>query len=244
MGRSGSTFLSRLLAPSSNAAVFHEYIGNREFWLLSYYLDSSVYAVPYLEKSKEEINKHFAESRHDIFVDVNPGLHHSVGALREVFRESMLFHLVRDPRKVIPSLYVRRSDKNPHIIPKTREGVEFWLDADKFCQICWNWADAVSRLMEQGVKTLLFERVISDYEYLSRTLLEPSGLSITREAWEGIKDVKIKKTYGKGYRYLYSLLKRKEFIGDEPIPYDEWSDYQRDMFSRICGEVMKKLGYE
>ena len=243
VGRSGSTFLSRLLSLSSNAHVHHEYIGDREFWLLSYYLSHEVYTIPFLERQMEKINKEFDNGERKLFIDVNPGLHFSVEALQVVFGGSSIFHLVRDPRKVIPSLYVRRSDRNTHIVPKTRDEVEFWMDADKFGQVCWNWANAVSSLLEQNAKLIIFEKIVSDYDYLCEVLLDPLDLQISRDEWESVRSVRVKKTHGVLYRYIYSMMKRKEFINDRPIPYEKWSGSHKEVFSNVCGEVAKRLGY-
>ena len=55
-GRSGTKFLSHLLSQCSEAKTFHEYVGNREFELLSWYIGKS-YTKPYLENQKIKIEQ-------------------------------------------------------------------------------------------------------------------------------------------------------------------------------------------
>ena len=53
MGRSGTKFLSSLLSIDNNAISNHEYIGNREYWLLSWYL-GNIYQNVILKNAKKK----------------------------------------------------------------------------------------------------------------------------------------------------------------------------------------------
>ena len=55
MGRSGTVSMARLLGHLSNATVGYEYIGDREFWLLSWYQDGDACTAPYLRRVKQDI---------------------------------------------------------------------------------------------------------------------------------------------------------------------------------------------
>jgi hypothetical protein len=58
MGRSGTLFVSYLLKQCSSITemiVKHEYIGNREYLLLSWYLPNDFFAEPYLIRIKNFI---------------------------------------------------------------------------------------------------------------------------------------------------------------------------------------------
>ena len=61
-GRSGTSFLSHLLSKCDGVNSFHEYIGNREFELLSWYLGKK-YTIPYgtCEIGKDGIFKKILE---------------------------------------------------------------------------------------------------------------------------------------------------------------------------------------
>ena len=168
MGRSGTTFLGNLLRNVENIHARHEYIGNREYWLLSCYLPGDVYAIPYLDRCKKRMASFQSSS---YFIDVNSYLQNSVPYLQEVFNPEIVFHLVKDPRTVVPSLYIRRSDNNIHLIPKEKDEVEKWLDGDKFVQICWNWASTTKLLVSQNTTLLQFEKLVNDFDYLCEKLL-------------------------------------------------------------------------
>ena len=52
MGRSGTEFVSTLFHDIEGIKAFHEYIGDREFALLSWYLAGEYYTIPYLKRIK------------------------------------------------------------------------------------------------------------------------------------------------------------------------------------------------
>ena len=241
MGRSGTTFVANLLRRVENIQVRHEHIGNREYWLLSWYLPGDTYAIPYLERCKKKIDSLQSCS---YFIDVNGYLQNSVPYLREVFNPEVIFHLVRDPRTVIPSLYIRRSDNNIHLIPKEREEVEKWLDGDKFQKICWNWTSTTRLLLSQNTPLLQFEKLINDFDYLSEKLLSPLNISLSRAVWMDLKSTKVNKTRNKLFRFVYAKLKGKEFVKDRLPSYDLWSAEQKTIFGEICGNTMKMVGYD
>ncbi len=240
MGRSGTTFLAHLLKNIQTADVEHEYIGNQEYWLLSWYLPGDVYATPYLERSKEVIEKNF---RNEYFVDINGYLRNSVLELRKVFKPEIVFHLVRDGRDAVRSIYTRRSDKNIHRIPKNRAEVERWLDGDKFEQICWNWASTIKKIISEDTKLIQFERLVGDYAYFEEQLLTPFGFILPHAKWKSFVSNRINRTRSKMYRFIYAKLKGKEFVSDELPPYEQWSDKYKDIFREICGHAMEKAGY-
>lgn len=240
MGRSGTKFLAALLQEINGVHSEHEFIGNREFWTLSHYLPHDVYAIPYLEKTKNEIENSFHEP---VFIDINSMLHHCVPALEEVFKPAVIFHLVRDPRSVIRSLYSRRSDKNIHIVPKTKPGIEKWLKSDKFYQVCWNWNDATQKLLSENTTLIRFEDLLSDYDYFNRNILQPSGMSLPIEQWSKTVSHKVNETKPKVYRFVYARLRGKDFVEDELPAFEEWPDSLKKTMYDTCGETMKACGY-
>ncbi|NIM17571.1 MAG: hypothetical protein GTO45_36620 [Candidatus Aminicenantes bacterium] len=241
MGRSGTVFVTNLLKQCGQVTVRHEFIGNREYWVLSWYLPHDVYAEPYLIRAKNSIESTFDEG---FFIDVNGYLQHSVPLLRKVFGASQVFHLVRDPRRVVRSLYSRRSDRSVDLIPKNRPEVEKWLDGDKFQHICWNWASTTRELLSEDTKLILFEKVISDYDYLVQNLLEPLDLPLERQLWTRLIKKKLNKTRSKFYRYLYCKVKGKEYISTSIPEYNRWPTAYKEIFEELCGDVMRQCGYE
>lgn len=241
MGRSGTTFLSRLLSHIEGVYAGHEYIGDREYWLLSWYLEGQNYAKPYLERAKNDIEREINEK---IFIDVNSYLHHSTQELQNVFDPLEVFHIVRHPKDVVRSLYTRRTDKNFHILPKDRPSIEQWMGGDKFSQICWNWAATTKQLEKNATKLIHFEKLVSDYTYFNENLLSPFGLALPRSSWDTLKSTRVKKTKSPAYRYLYAKIKGKPFVKTKLPEYNQWSRRQKDIFLELCGDAMQSIGYD
>lgn len=240
MGRSGTKLITRLLASDHSIVSEHEFIGNRQFWLLSWYLSQHDYTLPFLKREKTRIENKFNKR---LFVDVNGYLQNSVPALIEVFNPVKIFHLVRDPRKTIPSLYTRRIDTDVHLLPKHKEEIEKWLDSNKLYQICWNWNQTTSSLLEQPVQLIRFEDIISDYRSFCNLLTEPLGIRITEEAWKKIKAEKVNRTRSPIYRWLYARWKGKPYVEETLPPFEQWPPSDQQMLLDVCGETMQRCGY-
>lgn len=240
-GRSGTTFLSQLLSRCEETKSFHEFIGNREFELLSWYLGRT-YTKPYLEYQKVKIEND--QSINDIFIDVNGAYRNCVDEVEDVFRPEKVFHLVRDPRDVVRSLYTRRDDKKVHFVPKNESEIQWWLTADKFSQICWNWKTETEFLLEKNLDILYFEKIRGDYDYFKINLLDKVGLKMNRNVWEKEITIKRNSTKPKFYRYLYSKIKGKHFVKERLPKFDDWPQKYKSEFMDICGDTMLKLGYE
>ena len=162
MPRSGTTFIGRLLLNGiENATTFHEHIGNREFAILSYYMGKE-YTETFLKNEKQKIESKFTSK---LFIDVNGALRNSVPEVINIFKPKNIYHLIRNPKNVVRSLYTRRSEKRVHWLPKDKEGIKWWLNADKFSRICWNWVDTTQNLLKQETNIIIFEKIISDYNY-------------------------------------------------------------------------------
>lgn len=240
MGRSGTKFLASLLNHIEGIQAEHEFIGNREFWLLSWYLPHDVYAEVYLEQIKKAIEK---EPRQKLFIDVSSMLQNCVPALNKVFAPAKIFHLVRDPRNVVRSLYTRRNEKNIHLVPKTKEEMEKWLDGDKFYQICWNWKTTTEKLLSEDTSLIRFEDIVSDYKIFNNKLLQSLQLEMKEFQWSEIVSKKVNETKSKFYRKVYSKLKGKDFIEAELEPFDKWDENRKKILYDVCGDTMKKCGY-
>jgi hypothetical protein len=240
-GRSGTTFLSHLLSQCSNARAFHEYVGNREFELLSWYIGKS-YSKPYLENQKNRIEQDPQITNQ--FIDVNGAYRNCINEVEDVFKPLKIFHLVRDPRDVVRSLYTRRDDKKVHFLPIDETDIKWWLSANKFSQICWNWKTETELLLEKKLDILHFEKITGDYNYFKSNLLDKIGLNMDLLSWQNIIAVKKNKTKSKIYRYLYAKVKGKQFVEERLPRYDNWSEEYKTIFMDICGDTMLKLGYE
>ena len=240
MGRSGTRFLAEILNHAPRCAARHEFIGDREFWLLSWYLGQQEYTVPYLRGVRRRIEQECTGKA--VFVDVNSYLQNAVPALREVFDDSPVVHLVRDPRQVIPSIYKRRSDRDVDRIPKTGDLTRWWLEADKFERICWNWAETTRRLMAEGTITVRFEDISNRYDRFSDGLTKAVGVDIPRKTWEAMRARRVNATRSSLYRYVYARLKGRTYVSGIPS-YAGWSQRLKDVYQRTCGDLAAELGY-
>ena len=244
MGRSGTKFISSLIALDKNVISYHEHFGNREYWLASWYL-GNMYSVQFLKKQKlntlSSLNNENIPNE-TMLVDSNSYLQDSIDAVNLVFESPKIFHLVRDPRKVIPSLINRRSDRRMHKIPKNEIGISNWLGMNKLEQVCTNWAETTQELLNSSAETIKFEKCINDYSYVDKVLFKPLGLKIDKNKYNLLKSKKINKTRGKLYRYLYAKLKGKHFINTN-IKFSDLKNDELEIFYDICGKVMNDLNY-
>ncbi len=236
MGRSGTTFLADLLNKVGQVSAGHERIGNREYWLLSWYLGAN-YSIPFLNKEKKAIDQQFADAK--TYVDVNSYLQNSTNELKTVFGTENVLHLVRDPKEVIRSIYTRRNDYDIHLLPKTEEEVSEWLAADRFYQVCKNWQIAMDQILENGIPSIQFEKLTSDFDYLKQNVLEPYGIELTESQWTESKSKKANKTPTKAYRFLYAKVKGNQFQTDVL----EWTPERNQMYEEVCGKLASQLGY-
>ncbi len=240
MGRSGTKFLTTLLGQIPNVHSVHEYIGNREFWLLSWYLHGTEFTIPFLERAKNKIETDYKQGT---FIDVNGYLQNCAPELKAVFKPDKIFHVVRNPKAVVRSYYTRRNDADIHLLPKDRIQIEGWLDNDKFYQVCWNWANTTNQLLDQDTELVIFEKITTDYSYFKERILDPLNLDLSVEAWSAGVSTKVNKTRSTAYRWLYAKLKGKPFVED-PLPeYDNWPEFYKKQFAEICGPAMKRCGY-
>ena len=228
-----------MLDISPNANVFHDYIGQREYWLSSWYLDRSIYAIPYLRKRKRTILK---ETQNNIIIDVNSYLNNDIESLNIVFQNPKIYHLVRDPRKVISSTFLRIHDSTVSKIPKEKESVKKWLDEEKFYRICFNWSQTVKYLLDSNIETVQLEKITSDFTYFSTKIIEPSKLEINYHEWEQIRKKKINRSKNSYFRKVMSSLKGDEFI-NEKIDFENLSKNRKKIFNDLCKPLMHLIGY-
>ena len=239
MGRSGTKFLGSFLGIDTNVYSAHEYMGNREYWLVSWYLGDK-YSKVILKNAKSKIE---SEVKKEVFIDGNAYSADSTEALKDVFGGSNIFHLVRNPKKVVPSLMIRRDDKGIHKIPKTEQEIEAWTNMSKLEQVCVNWVQTTEDLLKSDAKILQFENLIKDYNYLLEKVLIPLDLNISEEQYNNHKSKKVNQTRGWLYRFLYAKYKGKQQIS-KTITFEDFDTKQREQFYAICGPTMEKLGYK
>lgn len=236
-GRSGTNFLANLLNKSPNALVVHEPVGNDfRAYKQAYYNENEAYK--YIENFRKiEIYHRIKKEKFKIYGEVNGVLRRHCKELMNSFpNDTMFYHLTRDGRDVVRSIYSRRTfdDLNNTIItPKEEDPYkDTWDIMTKFQRICWYWEienEYLYNIFSETIdinKIIKFEKIVSDYNYLKEKLLDPIGLDISKEIWEG------------------EIHKPKNITIEYKLPHwKNWSDEKTTIFNDICGETMRKLGY-
>lgn len=242
MGRSGTAFLGSVLNICANTAVCHEYIGNRNFWLLSWYLQNTNYSSLYLKDARRKIDAAFSDV--DVFIDVNGYLQHCGQQLFEEFPNSTVLHLVRDPREVVRSISQRRSASDLNVLPKDSSELADWKSLSDFEKICWNWADVTMRLCDLGVPVIRFENLMSDYDYFLENVCARVGCHVTQDTWQKAVSTPVNKTKSRLYRELYTKFRKNKISPKGVAHFTKWNSDQQSSFRSICGEAAERVGYQ
>ncbi len=231
MGRSGTTFLANLLNHAPDVEARHEFFGDRNFVAMSYYRPSHPYLELRLRQQREQVLARFPKLH--TFVDVNPKLRFALDAVRGTLDEALCFHLVRNGRDVVRSLYTSGIyTRKDGFLPIDPSALDLWVGYSRFEKFCWNWNESVSILLDEGVNVLQLERIVSDNRYLRERLLEPGGIRLEPDVWHALKDRRLNRRRVR----LRNLLKRR------PVSL-KWTPKHEAIFMSICGETMRALGY-
>ncbi|MEO5571590.1 MAG: sulfotransferase domain-containing protein [Bacteroidia bacterium] len=240
LGRSGTSFISALLSKIRDVHVGHEDTGSREFWLLSWYLQDTSYATEYLLRKKKKIE---ADIHSGWYIDSDSYLQNATDDLQKVFKPKAVFHLARNPKEVVRSIYTRRNENDIHLLPKEKKDIQRWMDGNRFEQVCWNWRNAVENLLDKNVPVIKLEELTEDYNYFNEKLLKPFGFTLEKNKWEEIKNKKVNKTRSALFRYTYAKVKGKHYQPDVLPDFPEWPDEYKKIFTEYCFPAMKRLGY-
>ncbi len=231
-GRSGTSFMANLLNQAPGAYVFHEPV-LEDFYahLKAHY--SPADAERYMRGfRKREIYTRMRHVDSGIYGEVNGHLRCHAKAIKNVFSEAVVIHLVRDGRDVVRSHMSRgtMTINNPfsmQIHPAQSDPwKERWREMDRFSRMCWYWQEENARLRSSVGKTVQFEKILSDYEYFCSEILEPCHISIDKKDWE-----------------VAIASPRNTTSNFQMQKWDDWTPEQQKVFREICGDEMAKCGY-
>jgi len=233
MGRSGSTFLANLADQSVDATGRHEYFGDKFFQGLSYYSPDH----PHLTAQLAERASQMQQTGVRLFVDVDPFVRYGLTAIRSALPKAMLFHLVRNGRRVIFSMYQRTSytlrEKRQPVLPLEEKEYMEWRHYSRFEKLCWYWADAVQMLLAAQLPVLRLEDITTDFSALQTNFLEPCGIDLPQSEWEAQRHRRINT----------NRIQIKHLFRGKP-PKLIWDAQAEQQFQKICGSAMSALGYE
>ena len=235
-GRSGTQMLSGLLNLDAKAMVLHEprFLEDRATRNLARKskLDAIDYVGSYLYSN---ICDAVRDRNCSVYGEVSGTLRYHVEALLTVFKDADFFILARDGRDVVRSImsfdfYTETSDPDGDTAPLPGDPHYLnWGGYGRFERVCWLWADSYVELLKYlpPDQIVFFEKMISDYDYCDKKLLQKLGIEVTRDEWAG-------------------YMSRKSPNARKFHSYPHWKDWRpedRDSFDTICGAVMEQLGY-
>jgi hypothetical protein len=226
-------FLAQLLNKAKGNRVLHEptRIDFLAYTQAYYDLESKFDYISKLRKRYIYLHNH--QSDFSQYGEVNSILRRHSQALRRNIPNLKLFYLVRDGRDVVRSMMARRAftykDPNTFLIKPNQNNQYYkdWPKMGRFERLCWYWREENVHLNKLIGKPLLFEKLIKDYEYFKEHLLNPLELDISREQWAN------------------EINLPKNPTTEHVIPHwEDWDIERTARFERICGDLMKSLGYD
>ena len=250
LGRSGTKFLSSLLSKDSRGVVHHEPHDYDDKLLLLRHAGTFDQTVDRL------LEERFAQllPRQDgveFYGEVNSYLRYEVDWLRRKF-DPVLIHLVRDGRDFVRSAYIRevytpRQHEGP-ILPRDGDPyAERWVELSRFQKLSWYWAHTNEYLGRRVPGFVRFEDLLADYATFEEKILRPTGVSISRQLWQ--REVGRPKNTSRRFRMRQMarrwLRGKRQGRPSRPLPpWKQWDDRLTTQFWEICGETMRRLGYE
>ncbi len=190
-------------------------------------------AARYLRFRKREIYLRARRTDGRVYGEVNSVLRRHAAALKHAFPGAFFFHLVRDGRDVVRSLYSRQTmsaaDANTRAIrpPKGDRYEGTWENMTQFERCCWYWQAENAYLRTKVELLVRVEEVLSDYSILRDSLLTPLKLDISEDLWRQAVDIRLNAT-------------------KQPVlpHWSEWEALTMESFVNICGEEMRCCGYD
>jgi hypothetical protein len=249
LGRSGTNFLSRLLAHDARATVHHE----------PYALDSRLmmlrHAGGFEQALDDLLEQRFrtllpADGETQVYGEVNSYLRYEADWLRRRF-DPTLIHLVRDGRAFVRSAHPRgvytKHELDGPILPRDDDPwAERWPEMSRFQRLCWYWADTNEHLGSTIESHVRLEDLLQDYSIFKRDVVQPTGLEVPQSAWRA--EIDHPRNTSRSYRLRLAV--RRLVRGGERLPgfeplahWSAWSETQTRQFWEICGPTMRRFGY-
>lgn len=232
LGRSGTSFLADLLARAEGARVRHEPRGeDLGAWRRA--RSSPEAAAPYLERfALPDVYLRERDADPETYGEVNSYLRRHADALRSVLPGTRVFHLVRDGRDVVRSMYARATltpedEATAGLLASGElDGPAAGGEPTRFERLCRYWRDENAWLRERTECTVRLEDLVEDYGRFREELLEPLGLEVGHAAWSETVD-------------------RPANVTEEHelAPPEAWSGERARRFWEVCGEEMERYGY-
>lgn len=251
LGRSGTKFFANMLNYNEEVMCFHE--PYREDYVnlpLSYYSkDLKVLNANLIARFKDVESKIKQKDNCKYYGEVNSLLRYNTSWLRENLN-AKIAHVVRDPKKVVPSIYSRNVYKEGsshlEIVPNNADlYADQWLEMSRFEKICWYWTHTNNMLLESVDRCFKFEDLISNYTEFQELVDYLEIPMISESVWK-TEVLKPKNTSKKAIfrTKAKSILQLKDSNVEQIGYYKDWSMEMKASFKSICGETANKMGYD
>lgn len=250
MGRSGTHFLSGLLATDGRGVVHHE----------PHTLD------PVLTRLRQgggtdraldaELDRRFDEllgaaAGSAFYGEVNSYLRFEAPYLARRFPDAVLIHLVRNGRDFVRSAWTREPytgwEREGPFLPRDDDRWSgSWASFDRFRKLCWMWTHANETIARDVARVVRFEDVLRDYAALRDGVLAPTGVQVDESTWRATigRPTNTSRQYV-WRRRLRRALGRREMPSIPPLPPAQaWEPERRAAFREICGDTMRRFGYD
>lgn len=220
VGRSGTTFLSKVLSYAKDVNVIHEPLEMLADDRLVYVGDffnrgsSTRYIISNRMKFlKEQIKKTHPKK----YIEVNGYLRRHIYLLKKINIPIDFIHIVRDPKKVIRSMMSRKQT----ILNKLKRNVKMPL----FELCCRIWADE-NKILRENISTCFkLEDITTEWDQYKR-LLQSMDIKQSKRSFDKFKDKRVNHT--------------AKFTFPE---FKNWSAKQKATFNAICRQEMNHYGY-
>jgi len=232
VGRSGTKFFAELLNKTNYTRVYHEPV-TEDFLAIANAHKSREDAVTYMNKFRKKAMYVLGKKEGvKIYGESNSNLRFHAEALKLTIPNVKIIHVVRDGRDVVRSImakkhYLNGAKGHYNLIPNADDPLlREWHGLSRFEKICWLWLNANERVREFADVTLMFERLICDYNYFYENIVEYLGIEIPESRWKK------------------EISKPRNITKKHSIPHwTEWEDELTRKFWRICKNEMSRYGY-
>ena len=231
--RSGSKWLTNFLEKATPLKANHEFTLNHRFEKGQLITEKrTADGFTELVANEDEANKLCRESRTWIeefpedYGEANVYLERFSQVMTEVFPDATLIHLYRNPKNVIRSLINRDWYDTPQDNRHPIMNVQDWHHLSQLEKACWYVRQTNESLLSLCQDHLIFERMVSDCDYLTAKL----------RSWQIPVFPRLAK--------LEFLQKLNVNYSYEFPEYEEWLGAHKSLFHSICDPLMIVLGYK
>lgn len=231
--RSGSKWLSEFLDRATPLRGTHEFTLNHRYQdghlradKLTLENTNDLIANPALVRNLMLESRAWIEESPRDYAEANVYLGHFIGTLDQVFPDTALVHLHRDPKDVIRSLINRDWYDTPEDDRHPSVPVDGWSQMSQFEKACWYVRTVNESLMARCSRRIRFEEMVADPSTFTADL-EVLGISVY--------PLLAAPLFGRPLNVSYHT---------EFPDYEHWGAEIKAIFHAICGGLRRDLGYE